>query len=733
MTLDREHAPDNERHGEEHERRGDRRHGEAHDGEQLLDKADHALGIAEHAGRPRVHRIAEARLDGRTSLVGLLRIGQDVLPRRLGDVRAFSGQVAHSVVGEDGAVAGIEHGGEQPAHHEAALLAVRPVDSQLVTNAKTHRLRKVSADERLVVVNRQTPCHHTRHQRKVAQARERVALAPEAHHGERLLPRLLYGAHLFDDPLHLVEARVGRDEGGRHVARPHAESLLRRIRAAERAAYAEHEHDECTHDQRASRKPHVAALRRYDSAHGQPQTEMGAAQRAGSPAAERHVGRAAPESDERRDARELVRLAYDDGRDQRQQRRQKEQRRRRRRCVRRQHAGELREERQDGRHERPAQPEAGRESQKAHAHVLHAQHAAQRAVRQAEGLERAVVRVILLDGRRDGVRADDERYHEQQQREHAQDGAADDHDHHGIAGKRVGGEHARCRVRPGHLICDEPGEVGRGRARRACLVRQAHVDLGHAIRRHLRRGRKNVGRFAALRDGCVDERAHLVVGSLRHHVTLHLQKRRAKLRILEEARDGEATRLVAHQHFQLVAYLNARSDLERRRHVDLVGARLESPDDETRPVVGEQAEAEGVAPSHERGTRGGVLVHGLAAHIVEPHGNGEGAVQPRLAYLGQRLHLGGHLVSEARRHIDGIHVARPDLGKRDLLAGVQVRVHAHGEGERSGGEGHEQEDARERALPPFEAGRDERAHERHLAPPTKPATTARRSPGRRGP
>ena len=47
----------------------------------------------------------------------------------------------HALVGENGAGARIEHGGEQPAHHEPALLAVRAVHYKLVAHAQIHRLR----------------------------------------------------------------------------------------------------------------------------------------------------------------------------------------------------------------------------------------------------------------------------------------------------------------------------------------------------------------------------------------------------------------------------------------------------------------------------------------------------------------------------------------------------------------------------------------------------------------
>ena len=445
--------------------------------------------------------------------------------------------------------------------------------------------------------------------------------------------------------------------------------------------------------------------------------KMAAAQGTLAAAAEAHVGSAAAKRHERRDARELARLERDDRRHEREQHGQKADRQRRRGDVARQHAGELGEEREREGHEGGSQRESHGESRQAHARVLDDQHAAQRAVRQAEGLERAVVGVALLDGGRHRVRADDERYREQKQREHAHDGAPDDHHHHRIADERVGGEHPRSGVRPGDLLRDDPGKVGRGRAGRARLVRQAHVDLGHAVRGELRLGREQLLRLAVESRRGVHLGGHLVEGSRRHHVALDLHERGAHLGILVETRDGEAPRRVPHDHLELVAFADTGRRLHRHGHVHLVGPGLGHLVDEAHAVFGEQAEIKRIAPGHKRCSRRGVLVDGRAVPPVVLYGNAQSVVQARLGNLGQRLDLGGHLAVEVRRRVDGVHVARLYLGKGRLLAGVQVHVHARREREHGAREGHEQEDAEERPTAALEAGRDQRAHERHSVHP----------------
>ena len=172
--------------------------------------------------------------------------------------------------------------------------------------------------------------------------------------------------------------------------------------------------------------------------------------------------------------------------------------------------------------------------------------------------------------------------------------------------------------------------------------------------------------------------------------------------------------------------MDAGRHLHRHGNVHLIGPRLGRIGDKTPAVFGEQAEIKRITPGHKRGSRSGVLVDGRAVPPVVLYGNAQRVVQARLGNLGQRLDLIRHVAVEIRRHVDSVHVARLDLGKGRFLAGVQIHVHAHRERERGSGEGHEQKDADERPTAALEAGRYQRAHERHGV---HPLPGQRRQPG----
>ncbi len=416
--------------------------------------------------------------------------------------------------------------------------------------------------------------------------------------------------------------------------------------------------------------------------------------------------------------------------DERHEQREARHRGQRHAAVRGQHAGELREERQGDGHEHEGQPRARKEAEQVRPRVLDDEHARQHGAGHAERFERAVVGVVLLDGRRHGVRADDERDDEQEQREHPAYRRADDHHHHGVARKRRGAEQARGGLAPGRFLGDDAREVVRPQPGGARLLGEVDVHLDDAVRLLLRG--EHVGRRPRFEGERVDVVAHAFDVAGREQAALDLHERRSQLRVLEERRDGERARLIADQQVHRVADVHPRRRSPRGGRVQLSGTRGCGVLHERPAVVGEHPVGQAGTPCFEHVRRRGVLVE-VAACMVELRGNAQRVVRPRVAHLVDGAHVVHHLVGEVPRHVVHVHVARARFRERLGFARVQIHVHADGEAQRRRGERHEEEQSQKRAFAAFDAGFRQRAHERHGAPPTTTATRARRSPAPRAP
>lgn len=354
----------------------------------------------------------------------------------------------------------------------------------------------------------------------------------------------------------------------------------------------------------------------------------------------------------------------------------------------------------------------------------------QHALIEADGLEHAVIGVMLLDGRRDGVRANDERHHEQQAGERAHDRGSDDHHHHGVAGQRRRAEHSRRDRAPGRVVDDGAGQIRRLGPARARLVRQEHVHLDEPVRE--RPGRVDVDGLAAHGDGLVYGARKLFIGLERHLVALELHERGPHLRILDEPGDGERSGSRAHLERHRVADLQTGRGLQRKRHVRFAVPRRLRIVGEPGAVGREQLAGRAFAPCLVEHRQRRVFVGALPLPVVEQRGDVERAVGAHLSHLVEAFELPRRFIGEARRQVVRVHVAGSRLDQRLGLARVQIDVHAQSERECGSRQRHEEQQAEKRAFPAFDPCRHQRADECHDDRPlTRKAKTARHSPGLR--